>query len=320
VVLTAACGDGVVTPSTLAPIIVCPMPVTAQSVGGSAVAVTYEPPQVVAGETPLRIRCSPESGTLFQVGTTTVTCTVTDAVGRSNLCTFAVTVALAPRLSMTKFLAFGNSITEGKNAYSVVLTNNYPAVLGTMLRQRYTTQTDIDVVNRGKGGETAVDGSDRIEVELDALRPEVLLLEEGVNDLLGGDPLKVDVVIDALRDSVRKAKARGVRVLLATLVPGRPGQSRSGAVTLISPTNQRIRQLALSEGVTLVDLYAGFGGSPDPYIDVDGLHPNELGYQKMAEIFFGVIRATFELPSGPGSLDAVARLFPALTAPYSRFP
>jgi hypothetical protein len=103
-------------------------------------------------------------------------------------------------------------------------------------------------------------------------------------------------------------------VFLATLIPGRPGQSRSGAVPLIPPTNDKIRQLASSESVTLVDLYQGFGGSPDPYIDVDGLHPNEAGYRRIAEIFFDGIRAALELQPGVASAVELVRNMPGPAA------
>ena len=65
---------------------------------------------------------------------------------------------------------------------------------------------------------------------------------------------------------------------------------------MLPEANTQIRQVALSEHATLVDLYIGFGSSPDPYIDIDGLHPTEAGYQKMAQIFFDAIQATLELP------------------------
>lgn len=309
--LATGCG-GPTSPQTLGPILVCPANLTVQSVDGNASPVIYELPTVIASEPPLRITCTPASGAIFVLGNSTVTCSVTDAALRTDSCAFTVTLTPPPQLSATSFMAFGNSITEGKNAFGVVLPNNYPANLRTMLITRYTAQAQvISVLNEGRGGETAVAGSDRIQAVLDADRPEVLLLEEGVNDLIGGDPLKVDEVIGALGDIVRKAKVRGVRVFLGTLIPGRPGQSRSGAVPLIPPTNDKIRQLALSEGVTLVDLYQGFGGSPDPYIDVDGLHPNEAGYRKIAEIFFDVIKATIELQPGVASSMELVRNMPS---------
>jgi lysophospholipase L1-like esterase len=317
--LATGCG-GPTAPQTLGPILVCPANLTVVSLDGNATPVIYEPPQVVAGEPPVKTTCNPPNGAIFVLGNSTVTCTATDAVLRTGSCAFTVTLAVPPKLAATSFVAFGNSITEGKNALGDVLLNNYPANLRTMLVARYTAQAQvISVLNKGAGGESVITGSDRIQTVLDADRPEVVLLEEGVNDLLGGDPLKVDEVIEALGDIVHKAKARGVRVFLATLIPGRPGQLRSGAVPLIPPTNDKIRQLALSEGVTLVDLYQGFGGSPDPYIDVDGLHPNEAGYRKIAEIFFDAIKATLELQPGVASSMELVRNMP-VPGPPARQP
>ena len=53
--------------------------------------------------------------------------------------------------------------------------------------------------------------------------------------------------------------------------------------------------MAASSGATLVDLYQAFGGSADPYIGQDGLHPNAFGYQKIAETFFAAIQSKYEL-------------------------
>jgi lysophospholipase L1-like esterase len=298
---------------------VCPANLTVFSPDGNASPVVYEAPSLIGGEPPITTACNPSSGAIFVLGNSTVTCTATDVAQRMDSCAFIVTLALPPKIAATNFVAFGNSVTEGKNAFSMIVPETYPMALRAMLVSRYTAQAPvITVVNEGRGGESVVFGSDRIQSVIDADHPEVLLLEDGVNDLLGGDPLKVDEVIAALRDIVQKAKSRGVRVFLATLVPGRPGQSRSGAVPLIPPTNEKIRELAASEGVTLVDLYQGFGGSPEPYIDEDGLHPNQAGYRKIAEIFFDVIRATLELQPGAASALDLVRNMPSQHPAFTR--
>jgi lysophospholipase L1-like esterase len=207
-------------------------------------------------------------------------------------------------------MAFGNSITEGKTAFSTAIAHPYPELLNLLLATRYIGQV-VTVVNKGLGGERAVAGSDRLKVELDAVHPGVVLLEEGINDIADGNPANVGVMTDALRDMVRKAKARGVTVLLATLLPTRAGGTPprgDGALPLIQTANGQIRLLAASEDVILVDLYAGFGGSPDPYIDVDGLHPTQDGYQKIADIFFQTIKARLELPANPASITLVKNM------------
>lgn len=86
-------------------------------------------------------------------------------------------------------------------------------------------------------------------------------------------------------------------MLLATLLPQRSGACRAYAVEAIALANDEIRRLAENERVPLVDLYSAFGGEPDPYVSVpDGLHPNALGYEKMAQAFFDSIRKTLEAP------------------------
>jgi lysophospholipase L1-like esterase len=268
---------------------VCPLPVTVQSLDGNASPVVYEPPDVIAGQPPLQTACSPVTGSVFQLGSSTVACSTTDAAGRSAACTFVVTLTAPPRLSVTKFMAFGNSITAGEPG------NNYPAHLRTMLRARYTAQSQvITVFDQGVGGEVTEDGADRLPDALDDFRPDVLLLEEGINDLSGGNQSNLPPMIDGLEDMVREAKRRGVKVLLATLLPERPGTAKTSAHPLIIPANNLIRALAARENVALVDLYAGFGGGPEPYISEDGLHPNALGYQKMAELFLDAIRSNLE--------------------------
>lgn len=147
----------------------------------------------------------------------------------------------------------------------------------------------------------------------------MLLLEEGINDLSGGNSSAIPPLIEALRSMIQEAHVRDVRVFLGTLLPERAGGSKAGALLVIPEANNQIRQLALSEQVTLVDLYEGFGGNPDPYIDTDGLHPNEQGYQKIAQLFFDAIQVTLEVPQGPGSAMELVRNMPSQNPPFTRF-
>lgn len=321
--LATGCG-GPTSPSPLGPTLICPVNLTVQSLDGNASPVVYDPPQVVAGEPPLRTRCSPESGANFLLGASTVTCTTTDAAGRTASCAFTVTLVVPHHIEATSFVAFGNSITEGKQA-SGVLAKSYPENLRELLAARYSSQTFV-VVNAGCGGESTMAGAGppciggvvRLPAVLDTIHPEVLLLEEGINDLSGGNPSAIQPLIDAVRSMVREAKTRGIIVFLATFTPVRAGGTPprgNGPLPVIPEANAQIRLLAQSEHATLVDLYEGFGGSPDPYIDSDGLHPTEPGYQKIAQLFFDAIRTRLELPRSATSL---VRNMPAQRPPFTR--
>jgi len=50
--------------------------------------------------------------------------------------------------------------------------------------------------------------------------------------------------------------------------------------------------------VPLVDVY-GQMGTYQGYIGVDGLHPTEVGYAKIAEIFMNAIKSSLEVPPSP---------------------
>jgi GDSL-like Lipase/Acylhydrolase family len=112
-----------------------------------------------------------------------------------------------------------------------------------------------------------------------------------VNDLNASGIGALPGVICGLRTMICTAQAQHVIVFLATLLPERKGGSHAGDPTLIPPANDQIRALATSEGAKLVDVCAAFYGSPDPFIDADGLHPTLAGYQKIAATFFDAIRA-----------------------------
>jgi len=56
----------------------------------------------------------------------------------------------------------------------------------------------------------------------------------------------------------------------------------------------RLRTLAAGEGAVYVNLYDALLPSLTTYIGVDGLHPTEAGYRRMAEEFLFGIRTTLE--------------------------
>jgi lysophospholipase L1-like esterase len=304
-VLAAGCGSPSRPSPIDAPRILCPASVTAHVAAAPAI-VTYQPPTVVGGVTPVTTQCSPTSGSLLPAGSTPVMCTALDAQTRTDSCSFSITVTVVagPRIGATRYVAFGDSITEGKQGPAgyhsdprFPFPDAYPKVLYDLLAERYTAQT-IEMYAEGIGGNqvrggTPPDGVTRLPGVLNADMPQVLLLQQGVNDLINGG--SITNVVDGLRDMLREAQRRGILVFLATLLPQRPGGSRTGHIELIAPANDRIRALSASEGAILVDVYQAFGGSPDPWIDADGLHPTVDGYKRMADTFFAQIKGRLEV-------------------------
>ena len=168
-------------------------------------------------------------------------------------------------------LAFGDSLTYGTGAAA---QESYPQVLAQMIGR--------EVVGAGVPGETTIGGLARLPDLLEELRPKIMLLCLGGNDMLR----KVDPAVTErnLRAMIDMAKQRGVAVVLIG-VP-RPGLFSGNAPyyeTLAGEYN-----LPIEDGVLKDVLY-------DNEFKSDPIHPNAKGYKKMAE-------AIAELLRGAGAL------------------
>ncbi|MEO8680966.1 MAG: GDSL-type esterase/lipase family protein [Vicinamibacterales bacterium] len=292
------------------PTITCPTTVQASTILTSGTAVTFEP-TTEKGKDPVSIQCSPASGTNFPIGDTSVECRVTDALNRSAACSLIVQVKKLPTLSKTRFLAFGDSITAGEVTFPVgstalgvpsfklvqVPSAAYPTVLAKQLQANYKAQEDlITVANYGVGGEKAADARNRFITALSIVRPEAVLILQGANDIPLGEDAAASTAANEVRIMAAEAKGRGMRVFIATLPPARAGGSRAIKQLLLDDYNNRIRDLAFRENAVLVDIYQYLLSNVTLYIGVDGLHPTEAGYAKMAEAFFFAIRQNLEVP------------------------
>jgi lysophospholipase L1-like esterase len=226
-----------------------------------------------------------------------------------------------PHLSVSKFVAYGDSITEGfvqrcpgtvpEEIEPTPMRNElllaqgraqpsptaYPAKLQALLAERYPSQT-IRVVNEGMGGEDIEDGVADLPRVLTVNAPEALLLQEGINTLNQKHKDGIPIVVEGLRTMTQEARSRGITVLVATLLPERPGGCRAYDFNEdyddIIETNVRIRRMAGTEGAILVDLYEAFNGRTATLIGEDGLHPSAAGYQMIARTFFDAIKAHLE--------------------------
>jgi lysophospholipase L1-like esterase len=307
----AACGDSPTEPSPPPPAqltLTCPAAQTAVSATGQPVTVTWQGPTAQGGTPPVTTNCTPASGSPFAVGTTTVGCVATSAAANQlATCAFPVTVTRPPQLSVSKFMAFGDSITWGQDSAPAGLLTypvpapsySYPSQLLSILTAAYPGQT-FTVANEGWPGERVAVGLSRLPSALATNAPEVVLLLEGANDLLASpSSATTQYIADSLRDMVRVCRTRVAvsRVLLATFPPQFVGvpPSRGAGAAFVPELNQRIAAVAQSEGATLVDLYAVFPAGGKPYIGADGLHPTEQGFVLMAQTFAKTIKEKFEV-------------------------
>jgi lysophospholipase L1-like esterase len=285
--------------------------------------VNYGTPVVAGGTAPVTISCTPVSGSTFPVGTTAVTCTVTDAQKRTATCSLAVTVSRLPQLDKTSFVAFGDSITAGEDGNLstsglgprvFLIGREYPTVLGQRLAAAYPAQaTSIRVANRGQPTEAAGDPAAVIRFsQVLGEGYDAVLIMEGSNDVGSRDSRVLPQTIANLRSMLVQVTKRNAVAYLATVPPMVRDRSRTLGATTVPFLNPLIRQLASESGVTLVDVAAAFGGDgpldSSSLLGVDGLHPTEAGYQVIAGAFFERIQSTLErTPSSlPRSLHPAA--------------
>ena len=303
------------TPVPNAPTVSCPADIELVSHQGQPQpTANFDTPPAQDGQTPVTVVCNPASGTEFPNGQTTVTCEATDALARKGSCMFSVVVTPVPQLSKTTFMAFGDSLTEGKTTLvfrgAVVVPKlpdpifnspvSYVEQLYSKLASRYQDQT-ITIIAEGRGGRVTGDDKDRERLVLNQWNPEVLLLLEGTNDMFNfPDAAGIRSAAEALQRMVQDAKARGVRVFLATLPPmnshapgAKFGANSEAALALL---NERIKGIAEAEHVTLVDLFAAV---PVTAIGNDGLHATEAGYGIMADEWMKAIIDTLEIKPPP---------------------
>ena len=241
-------------------------------------------------------------------------CSASDDLGQTSSCSFNVQVFPPPQLAVTRFLAFGDSLTAGEVSLPlfgpalVEPSKAYPFQLQGRLRQAYPAQL-ITVANAGVPGEAATRAFSRFASQLAAVQPEVVLLMQGTIDL--GEPI-ASAAAAAVEEMVAEAQRRGVDPVLATIPPIRPAFGREEPASRVPGYNSIIRSIAAARAIPLVDVFAVVSQGncatslsiSFPCIGNDDLHLTAEGYELVADAFFDVIVANYDVPvSLPASTE-----------------
>jgi lysophospholipase L1-like esterase len=311
--LGAACGGSNgpgpgPTPPPGPPTISCPADRSVPAIQGQPTPVSFDIPAAENGQAPVTVTCAPASGSAFPLGSTQVTCTATDALQRTATCGFSVAVNTVPQIAVTKFVAFGDSLTEGTISpdtitLAVSKPESYPYQLQLTLAARYLDQT-IEVVNEGCGGEFTsgastfcAGGIARLPDVLARERPQVLLLMHGANDLRRPSR-SISNIVGAMETMVGQAQAAGAFVFVASLPPQNPEGSRGDAAPRLPEYARELKRMAEDEGAGFVDLF-NLLGTWQGVVGADGLHPTPAGYQKIARLWADAIEERFEKTDAP---------------------
>lgn len=155
--------------------------------------------------------------------------------------------------------------------------------------------TGWTVINRGIGAQTTAQVALRFDQHLAPLRPDVVVLQAGINDLktLPLFPERRDAIIAAclanLRGLIAQTQELGAVVVVTTIFPvGQPPPERwifwsDDIAQAVAAVNADLRALAGGR-VLVLDAYAllaGADGLIRPQYSADELHLNAAGYESL---------------------------------------
>jgi lysophospholipase L1-like esterase len=187
------------------------------------------------------------------------------------------------------YLAFGDSITWGDGSsdgggYRDFLAADIVAYWGK-----------ADIINDGLPGSKSHVGQGRLPGDLAVNRPAYALILYGTNDWNDAECREAFpcYTVDALRAMVQDTRSAGVQPVLGTIPPVNPdyvdkrAEERNDWVTRM---NVLVRQMAAEEKVALAEVHGDFLKQPSlPPLFNDFVHPNDAGYEVMAQSFFAAI-------------------------------
>ena len=157
-------------------------------------------------------------------------------------------------------------------------------------------------VGRGISGQTTPQMLLRFRRDVIDLKPRVVIILAGTNDIAGNTGATTDEEIQGnIASMAELARANDIRVVLASITPvsayhaaaGRVPQTSSRSMTRIRAINTWMQPYASAQGHVFLDYFAAMvdpTGLLREELSADDLHPNAKGYAVMAPLAEGAIR------------------------------
>jgi lysophospholipase L1-like esterase len=178
----------------------------------------------------------------------------------------------APAPTENRIVFMGNSITE---EWAKSFATLFP---------------DKPYIGRGISGQTTPQMLVRFRQDVVALKPKVVVILGGTNDIAGNTgPSTLEMIEDNLASMTEIAKANGIRVVLASVLPAfdypwKPGLEPAPKIVAL---NAWIKSYAERAGAVYVDFHSAMKDEQNGMrseLARDGVHPNAAGYELMAPL------------------------------------
>jgi lysophospholipase L1-like esterase len=162
-------------------------------------------------------------------------------------------------------------------------------------------------IDRGISGQTTPQMLIRFRPDVIALKPRVVVILAGTNDLAGNTgPTTLDAIEDNLSSMADLATAHGIRVVFASVLPVSDYEMRDGKPIVqtvrrppdqILALNKWLKEYAAANHYGYLDYFSAMvdeKGFLKNELSDDGLHPNAQGYVVMAPLAEAAIAASLK--------------------------
>jgi lysophospholipase L1-like esterase len=190
----------------------------------------------------------------------------------------------APAPGENRAVFMGNSITD---AWAKRFATDFPGK---------------PYVGRGISGQTTPQMLVRFRQDVVALKPKVVVILAGINDIAGNTgPSTQEMIADNIMSMTEIAKSNGIRVVLSSVLPAFDFPWRRGMepAPKVVALNAWIKRYAQEAGVVYLDYHtrmADARGGLSPEMASDGVHPTAAGYQIMAPMAEAAIQEALRKP------------------------
>ena len=177
-----------------------------------------------------------------------------------------------PKPGEDRVVLFGDSITESWAQFFPTMFPGKP------------------YIGRGISGQTTPQMLVRFNQDVVALKPKVVVILAGTNDIAGNTGAStLEMIEDNFKSMTEVAKANGIRVVLSSVLPvfdypWKPGLQPAEKIVAL---NAWVKDYASRNGATYLDYYSAMSDARHGLradLGSDGVHPNEAGYRIMAPL------------------------------------
>jgi acyl-CoA thioesterase-1 len=205
-------------------------------------------------------------------------------------------------------VVLGDSITKGVRT-GVSAEETFAALLETELRKQ---GLEIEVVNRGIGGERTDQALQRLARDVASLEPVLVTVMYGTNDSYvdqgrSTSRLTAEQFADNLRLMVQELHRWGIQPVLMTEPRWGNNATLNGAGEnpnlRLEPFMERTRKICRDQNLPLIDHYKIWSDAQTAGIEIgtwttDQCHPNPEGHRRIADAMLPVLQSFLKTSAG----------------------